>query len=353
MSKTLLESNFLTIDLSAITGKSASTTPNMPNNKPEANSGPVTDWGAEYEKRVADNKALDSESRISDGELDNTFFTEYFEANWGKDVADLLLAIGEPLKKIFKALKFKPDANPILAFISDTYVLDNLIKTKLLNAVTFRAIYNAVANRWIADKEWYQANDYNIIYCRDLYKKSAAEMAAYLKQQKNELSPSKSPYSDDLTSTNKKVFFNIEDITEAESSKRAQAIKAYKGALPSALDSNTTLNNIDLVKILVGPKAFEDESGETGKNAHLSSDAIRAKVAKLDNLAKKFAALVYLNIAYNSEAARKGLKDQRFGNISSSEITKATVEIQTLFSKAKYPANEIQELVDAILASLN
>ena len=352
---TLLESNFLTIDLSAITKQTKTNTNTETEDKPAQDNvaqdlKSISDWGAEYKKRISDNNKLDAESRVDEAELNQKFFTEYFNANWDTTAAQQLLNIGEILVTVFKVLGFKKETNPILAFISDDYVINNLIKTKLLNAVTFKAIYNSVANKWIADKEYFAANDYNIIYCADFYKKSVSEMVEYLKNQNKYLAPGKSPYEKGMQESNKKVFFNITDISENDLEKRKKAIKSFTGNLPSAMDDATTLNSLELVKKVVGIAETADKSGD---NAHMSEADMSAKVAKLTTIQAKYAALVFLGVAYNSKDAQKALRNSRFAGITNSEVAAASAEIQELFNKSRYPAAEIKELVAKIVESIS
>ena len=211
MSNRLLESDFLTVNLSSITRNQQNSTNQAQqavaaNSANVSNPNAVTDWAEELKKRLADNSALGAEARESDFAVKNKFVKDYFTANWEAGCAKQLELMGSPLKKAIEVLGFNPKANPILGFITNEFVIDNLIKTKLLNANTFRAIYNAVANKYTARTQFFKANTYNVIYCQDLYTKPLTDIEEYLKAQSKVLQPS-GGYSKNDIQLNRKIFF--------------------------------------------------------------------------------------------------------------------------------------------------
>ena len=87
--------------------------------------------------------------------------------------AKKLLALGEPFEKACKVLGYnitnENGGNPLLAFVIKQ---KHLVDSGAINANTFKALYNAVAKHLVADSEFFKPNDYNIIYCKNLYKKT-------------------------------------------------------------------------------------------------------------------------------------------------------------------------------------
>jgi hypothetical protein len=237
MSEKLLEADFLTVDLKSTFSRQMSDEGSASDElaatqieieAPE-NSSPQRqtsfDWGKELKNRLESNRKMSSEARQSEYEIETKFFKEFFSANWDPDCAKQLMLMGEPLRKALKVLGFDKRVNPILGFISIKYVQEKLIKTKLLNVNTFKAIYNAVAKKLVADSEFLKANDYNIIYCQDLYKKPLTDIEKYLKAQSTILKTSLDTYTADRQLFNKKVFVYIPKVKELDPEKRAKLIK--------------------------------------------------------------------------------------------------------------------------------
>ena len=253
MSEKLFEADFLRVDLRSIlssrqpaTMETETTTDEVSsgaetNDKPgstvknTAASATITDWGEELKNRLKANRELSREARLPEFEIESKFFKEYFEANW-KDpaVVKQLMLLGEPLKKALKVLGFSRKLNPILAFLKTKFAQE-LLKTKLLNINTFKAIYNAVAKRLVADSQFVAENDYNIIYCRDLYTKSPSEMIEYLETQQSILSPTASKYTAKDLLRNRKIFLKVANGPQDPAKYVAFVNKLDATALPSKI----------------------------------------------------------------------------------------------------------------------
>ena len=312
----LLESDFLTVNLNSVINKQKAT-----QNIPEPNAArEIQDWAQELELRLADNKKLSAEAQDTDYDIEAKFFEEYFKANWEERVAEQLISIGEPLKKAINVLGFDKQTNPILAFISDPFVIKELLETKLLNVSTFKAIYNAVAKKLVAHSQLLQANTYNIIYCSDLYKRSAAEMQEYLTLQNKILPANASRYTKAMLNLNRKVFLLIPDITEKDFSKRLAQIKAYA----KQLDVRTgELNNLEMATDLynaIKVRATSQDSGTTQSSGGSSLN-------KLDTPAKKLAAVQYFSMATNNTEAKEALINSKFTAVQNSDLMKASIEL--------------------------
>jgi hypothetical protein len=325
--------------------------------RPERDLSRVSDWGEELQKRLDENADLEPEARESDYEVEARFFEDYFsngDASWDANVADQLLSLGEPLKKVIKVLGFNKNVNPILGFITDDTVIRNLIRTKLLNINTFKAIYNAIAKKLVAHSEFFTANDYNIIYCQDLYRKSASEMETYLEAQKKILRVSASEYTKEAQDLNKKVFFYIANIAEMDIEKRKVAIAQLpvNATLPEASDPSTTLNSIDLINKLAGIDNTRNKTADTNKNSISltgNTATVAQKLSNRANTAHAFAAIQYLSITTNTPEADKALQHQRFSGLTTEQIAAATTQITPIMKKLQLQADEVKPFIDTIL----
>jgi hypothetical protein len=312
----LLESDFLTVNLNSVINKQKATQ-NMAEPSVDRE---IHDWAQELEIRLANNKKLSAEAQDTDYVIEAKFFEDYFKANWEEPVAEQLISIGEPLKKAINVLGFDKQTNPILAFISDPFVIKELLETKLLNVSTFKAIYNAVAKKLVAHSQLLQANTYNIVYCPDLYKRSAAEMQEYLTLQNKTLPANASRYTKAMLNLNKKVFLLIPSITEKDFSKRLAQIKAYD----KKLDVQTSkLNNIEMASDL--DKSIRVRNTSKSSGATQSSNVSGLK--KLDTPAKKLAAVQYFSTATNNTEAKEALMSSKFTEISNNDLIKASIEL--------------------------
>ena len=373
MSEKLLEADFLTVDLKALTKKSDpakvtpkkvaknSVTPEAQANKlSRAPKQPMTNWGKELKKRLDTNKTLGADARETEYDIELAFFNEFFETYWGPKSAKQLMSIGTPLRQALKVLGFDEKVNPILGFINNSYVRETLIKTGLLNVYTYKAINNAVAHKLVASSQLFSDNNYNIIYCKDLYTKSASDMLKYLELQKSILKPNAESYSPKDLAQNRRVFFAVKDeaiqlAPEARNdlNKRAAAIKNLKGdQLSSAKDPEVKLNSWELANIIEnGP------SGTSGKNqekVHMTSQSQNNLASKLVRPSEILAAIMHLSTTTNSLQAKKALTSEKFSSIAMSDLVKAMNRLATenLLPKGQLRTSDADSLVSILLGKL-
>ena len=206
-------------------------------------------------------------------------------------------------------------------------------------------------NSKILDSEFFKENDYNIIYCRDFYKKPLKDMLKYLLIQKQVLKPEEPSYKAALKNRNKKTLLNIEAISEQDLAKRIALIKKLNfDKLPSMMDENATLNNIDIADAYV--EAFSHD-GEGNANAvHLSNTGMQKLIDKLDTPAKVAAALIALATTTGNETARKAVTNDKFGGLSASQITKAAAQISEFMPKGRLTDKDTVKLVNSLLSKL-
>ena len=366
MSKTLLESDFLAVDLGSMFKRQKST-----NNRAESelaatpvdSEAPSTtqaqnqkmtfiEWGEELKNRLAENRAMDRESRLNDYDIETKFFKEFFSSKWDAECAKQLMLMGEPLRKALKDLEFDPRVNPILKFLTLDYVQENLIKTKLLNINTFKAIYYAVANELIADSEFFVASDYNIIYCRDLYKKSSEAIKEYLKLQKKILSPSAKVYTKEDQEKNRKIFLVSTEESSMDKTKRTKSGKQIKSltVVPLVLsvkNPKVMLNSIDTVQKLLGGTKTSSKHSEVA-----SSTALNNLAEQIKEPAEVYAVLQYLSMFTGSKKASQALSNTKLKGISMQDVTKATTKVSGIISQVQFSKSDLEAFVDLLIDNL-
>lgn len=329
MSEILLESDFLTVDLRSLYSNQA-------------------EYNTDNSQKPTEATNIRHEL-IAHGIPENT--------------VEKLMLFGEPLKKALKVLGFrkndpKANNNPILAFIKQDYVQKVLIDTGLLNASTFKAIYNAVSKKLVADSEFFKVNSYDIIYCRDLYKKSAKEIEEYLNTQSTILTVGASSYSGKLQAQNKKAFIHIDGLyregtseEELEPSKRAILVNKQETVAKSVTDTDAKINKLDFVKLVAGINKYGAEFGEDAQNELINK--LKQIGVKLENAV--FATLLALSLNTTSKKVRSAMADQVFANKSDVEVISAMNKLSTgnILPKEQMSASDADALADKLLVALN
>ena len=322
----------------------------------EKDIGQISDWAKELKDRLAENGALEANDRKSDYEVETEFFKDYFthgDASWDENCADMLLSLGDPLKKAIKILGFNKNINPILGFITDDYVIRSLLMTNLLNVNTFKAIYNTVSKKLVADSEFFNANDYNIIFCQDLYRKPAAEILEYITLQKNILSPSASTYTKAYQDRNKKTFFYIPGIKELDPEKRAKEIAALPAStvLPDADDVSTKLNSLEVIRNIRGTRNSNNVVDKNNGKSSTKSSALAREVGSTP--ASILAAIQYISATSNTPEAIKALKHDAFNKVSMDALIAASAGVNKIMKEAELPDSEVKTFIALLLGRLD
>ncbi len=337
MASRLLEADLFTVDLSAIAKNKNSDGPVA--QKEASTAAAITDWSGELDRRLADNRALSREARKDDYQIEVAFFEEYFTSNPDfNPCGEQLITFGGPLHKAIKVLGFDKNTNPILAFIVNNFVKNSLIKPGLLNATTFRAIYTAVAQKLVAQSQFLNANDYNIIYCKDLYKMSVKEILEYLSIQ-NQILPAKaSRYTKEMLNRNKQVFAAEENVASIQDAK-----------LKSKKDITETLFKMHKAS------TEDDEYSDSDKRENVPHNELTRLARDLKSPALQLAALQFLTITTKSKKAKEAFlsayngSDSRFTNVNGIQLLKASDQVAKLLQKKSLSEKEADTLVTLIL----
>lgn len=326
MPKTLLEYNYITVDLNSIVQNREDNTASKQSDKNK-------------QSASASNSSLgsDIEAELKDQGIE-------------PEVIAKLATLGDLFKKSLRILGFKKDDpksehNPILRFIKQDHV-QKLITDGLLNANTFKGIYNAVAKNLVATSEFFNTNSYNIIYCRDLYTKSAAVMEEYLKLQSTILKVSDSAYDTSKQIFNRKVFLQIPGVTERDATKLVKIVLNTDAKKIPSVTNKTVLNSIKLATAISGKQDIAAAPIDTS-----SQDAIVNKLTTSESLA---AAILALSLTTDSSKANQALSSGIFANVDSSKVVAAASKIATsdILPKGQVQTADADALVDKIIAKI-
>ncbi len=380
----LTESDFLTIDLGTIyknqtpsdTAKPAAVADAAPSQSGDTENDlkQIKDWGKELKARLDANARLGKEAREDEAAVEAKFFEDYFnnaDPKWDAACAKQLLSMGEPLRKALKVLGFGKRTNPILGFILNKTVINRLIKPGLLNINTFKAIYNAVAKKLIADSQFFSANDYNIIYCKDLYSKPLTEIIAYLELQKKILATSASSYPAELLEKNRRVFMFNKKIKETDVVKRVSAIYADVDELGEATRSISvatgTLNSIKLAQAIytnwdkngtsnIDTDTVADSDTDAGSEAeanNIDTEKLNILVNKIGNKpADILAALQFMYIKTGNSIAKKAMATDKLSSVQIPELTKALDKVSGIMPKNALGADTVNNLTRRLIGRL-
>jgi hypothetical protein len=220
-----------------------------------------------------------------------------------------------------------------------------MLLADLINSQTYKAIHNAVARRYMADSEFVKQNNYNILYCLDLYKgKTAKDIEEYLAQQKKVLNPSAPAYNAKTLAKNVKIFL--------------------KNGYTSVLDDGAELNDLDDIEELLGTSETSGgtDSDKKGSGSTASSDDAKQGKAKVDredikDIVRKLtddahliAALQFIAVNTNNKVANQALTNnsKKLSGISAKDLVIASAEVATILRKVKLDTNTIKTFVQLI-----
>lgn len=326
-------------------------------------------WEALLAQRQEANRS--AKKKKTELEIENAFFEDFFSVCWGNDatLTKCLIGLGAPLKKAIKTLGFSPilgkDGNPLLAFLLQDFA-KNLLKDRKLDALTFKAVYNAVAKRLIADSEFFKQNNYNILYCKDLYNKPAAEMEKYIELQSEILVPDAASQGEKAQNNNKLIFINTDGIDEYNPVRRAVMLndpnkiededlrKTVEAAIASiyvAPMETATLNSYEIAKAIKNKGRIEARIPETAISSKKQDELVRKLTG---DIASIYAVLTALHYHADSKNAIEALKNDAFKGLDGSQIATAIQQAKTIIPAGiRISTKDADALVGKLLASLS
>lgn len=147
----------------------------------------------------------------------DSFWDAYYEKAWGSN-SGKIRALGDPFRNQCEKLGFSEKTNPFIHFIRK-YIIE---KNYPIGGSIYTAIHNAIATGKL-DKELLTGtvgDKINILDCKDLYTKSAKEIAYYFSYF-NEI------YNNSRLNPNTLFSIDADNITDADRQKKFKAIISH------------------------------------------------------------------------------------------------------------------------------
>lgn len=292
----------------------------------------------EYAKILTDHVEKANRTRKSKGEAELEFFNAFFNCYWSKNVTTKLLQ-NHLLQSDIKALGFDPLLNPILAFFLNPFTKE-LLENGLLDKIKYKAIHNSVAKHLMAESEYVKENNYNILYCLDLYNKTAADIETYLTYQKSILVPSMKKYNDKTKARNIQIFL-------ANGSEDMKSANAKLNALEDIQE---------LIEKFTGqPLHTGRENNENKQDNGNSHDNFVQLINKIKSKAEVVAFLQYIGMNAGFDVVKKTLTKISDG-VSTKDILSATDTISKLtleyLGSKRLTKSEAKELLNILQDNL-
>lgn len=331
----LLESDFLTVNLSSVVKPQKASQPpeeKASDDTAESNNKSakvIKDWAEEFKQRVSENNKLSPEARKSSFEIEDQFWAEFFTANWNKPLTAPLKSI-ELLRDDIKKLGFTEQTNPVIAFLKLNYVKENLLITRLINSNTYKVIHNAIAKRLVADSEFFKDSDYNIIYCKDFYTKPLKDMIDYLNIQKVILPTSATTYNQALQEKNISLFLQPGQTSVKQQNAKLKGLKEIE----------------ETEEIKQNKEASENDttSSETASRPELKSF-----ISNLKSLAQVQATLQFVSMLLADEQAARALSSDIFKKVSVTDLLQATRALSNKLNKVQISKQNSEVFVQLLI----
>jgi hypothetical protein len=191
----------------------------------------------------------------------------------------------------------------------------------------------------MAHSEMFEANDYNILYCKDLYTKPAVDMEKFLELQKEFLPTNISSYSKARQTKNKSIFLQPGAISVQESEARLKSleeINEFTDRKKSSYDDsdNSSASNKSSNKA----STSRSDLLEVSKNLRSPSDIL--------------AALQLVSMSTGSNEATKALRSAGLKDVSIDKLMNSTIRVAKLLKNSKLSADNAASFVDVLLKRL-
>lgn len=307
-------------------------------------------WKQELEDRLEANRLVSPDLKRPIQEIEDEFWIDCFISLWPEELLENLQLLGGYFKKDLLNWGFSADSNPMVAFLNQNFVQKKLLLTKKLNANSYMALHNAVVKKYLSLVEFRKANDYNILYCLDLYNKLPADIYKYLELQKVILNPKKTTYSAEIQTLNKRIFIKLKStdtnlVTVAKAQLRVAKDKIAKLNIRTA-----ELNNFDLIKELLSQANLEDASAA---NQEEPEEASSAEISEITNNVKtRDDAAALTSFLTGKAKTSKDLKKITSFTLKYLEDTKVSAEEVSKIASKIGTKSISSEAIEAILYNL-
>ena len=376
----LNESAFLTVDLGALF-KSQSASSDEAKKTPKSDSEEASDTTTQ----TADKKEPSTEENLDDDILDaldltkdlpegfdwdmalrqvkpnadlrEQFWNAYFTRIFGAEMVKPLEKLGDALKQDLENWELDPTSkNPLIPFFKQKFIQSTLIK--LIDSERYQAIHTAIEDTLMADSEFRELKSYNVLYCKNLYKKSSAVMIEYFKLQKTILYNSKNSDSKKAVNRNKRILFDLGGaLTQGYSFE--QKIEFQRSAqIEHALKNSVvdlTLNELNLAKAILSKyddyKTASDEQEVTSDTSNINtiSSDIQNQAKKANSYTPIAAALMHLATNLNNTEAAAALQKSPFTDVKMSDALKYFSSLN--LANLKVNTSEANQLVKSLIST--
>lgn len=292
----------------------------------------------EYKEIHAEHMAKSGGNRKSKGEAELEFFNAFFSCYWSKNVTIKLLQ-NHLLQNDIKTLGFDPLVNPILAFFLNPFTKE-LLENGLLDKVKYKAIHNSVAKHLMAESEYVKENNYNILYCVDLYNKTAADIETYLTYQKSILVPSMKKYNDKTKAKNIQIFL----------ANGSEDMKSANAKLNALEDIEELIEKFTGQSVHSGRENNEDKQDD--KNSHDNFVQLVNNIKSEAGKAGAAAFLQYLGMNAGFGVIKKDHIRKFMDGLTATDILDATDKVSKLtpkyLSSKRLTKSEVKELLEIL-----
>jgi hypothetical protein len=307
-------------------------------------------WKQELEDRLEANRLVSPDLKRPIQEIEDEFWIDCFVSLWSEELLENLQLLGGYFKKDLLNWGFSADSNPMVAFLNQNFVQKKLLLTKKLNANSYKALHNAVVKKYLSLVEFRKFNDYNILYCLDLYNKLPADIYKYLELQKVILNPKKTSYSTEIQTLNKRIFIKLKStdtnlVTVAKAQLRVAKDKIAKLNIRTA-----ELNNFDLIKELLSQANLESTSATNQEEPEEVSSAEISEIT--NNIKTRDDAAALTSFLAGKAKTSKDLKKITSFTLKHLEDTKVSAEEVSKIASKIGTKSISSEAIEAILYNL-
>lgn len=307
-------------------------------------------WKQELEDRLEANRLVSPDLKRPIQEIEDEFWIDCFVSLWPEELLENLQLLGGYFKKDLLNWGFSADSNPMVAFLNQNFVQKKLLLTKKLNANSYMALHNAVVKKYLSLVEFRKFNDYNILYCLDLYNKLPADIYKYLELQKVILNPKKTSYSTEIQTLNKRIFIKLKSTDTNPVTVAKAQLRVAKDKIAKLNIRTAELNNFDLIKELLSQANLESTSATNQEEPEEVSSAEISEIT--NNIKTRDDAAALTSFLAGKAKTSKDLKKITSFTLKHLEDTKVSAEEVSKIASKIGTKSISSEAIEAILYNL-